>query len=467
MRTRASKWHLILAGSFLVVGIITWYAVANQSVAETTPEGHAHQAPAAPSVTRVSTVKPLPGGIERTTNQPGSVMAYESAMLFAKVSGYLKSQSVDIGDRVKRGQLLAEIDAPERIREVQVREAALHQARAQVLQANARVQSEKAAHDAAVAAIAQAEATVGHTKAVRDFREKQYNRIKELFERKSIDGRLVDEKLDEWESARASDQAAIAAVVTSKAMAAAAEARVAQAQADAKEAEAKVSVVDAELSKAKELAAYLQIVSPYDGVITERNFFRGDFIAAADQSSNKPLLGVARVDEVRVVVQVPDSDVPLLDTSDVAHISIDALPGVTFTGKVSRFANAEDENRRLMRTEIDLPNKDGKLHPGMYGRVVISLASNKSAFRVPAGCIRDQDPSGQATLYVVNGGRARLRHVRIGKDDGAQIEVLDGLQASDDVVVDQDGQLADNRPVEVLPFSADEAEAPRHASGRS
>ncbi len=187
----------------------------------------------------METVKPTQGGIERTTNQPGSVIAFESARLFAKVSGYLKSQAVDIGDHVKRGQVLAVIDAPEVIQDVNVAQATLHQAKAQVAQADARINAEKAAHEAAISAIAEAKAELGHTKAVREFREKQYNRIKSLFDMKSIDERLVDEKLDEWESASAADQAAHAAVVSSQALAAAAAARVAQAQADAAEARAK------------------------------------------------------------------------------------------------------------------------------------------------------------------------------------------------------------------------------------
>ncbi len=457
MRSRSSKWHLMLVVAIGVVGGITWYAVSANSAAEVPREGlpAAGALPAHDSAARVATIKPQRGGIQRTTNQPGSVIAYESASLFAKVSGYLKSQSVDIGDHVRRGQVLAEIDSPELIRDVEIADAALSQAKAQVLQADARVTSELAAHDAAVAAIAQAEAEIGHTKAVRDFREKQYNRIKDLFEHKSIDGRLVDEKLDEWESASAADQAAHAAIVTAKAMAAAAQARVAQARADAAEARAKVRVAEAELAKAKVLSGYLQIVSPYDGVVTERNFFRGDFIAAADQSSDKALLGIARTDLVRVVVQIPDADIPLLDVQDQADIAIDALPGTKLTGKVSRFAHAEDENRRLMRAEIDLPNNNEELHPGMYGRVVIHLSSDSGALRVPASCLHEQTSDGLASLYVVQDGKAQLRQVRVGKDNGAQVEILDGLEQNDDVVVHQDGQLNDKASVRIIDAPGD------------
>ncbi len=326
-----------------------------------------------------------------------------------------------------------------------VADATLHQTKAQVAQAEARINAEKAAHEAAVSAIAESEAELGHTKAVREFREKQYKRIKGLFDLKSIDERLVDEKLDQWESASAADQAAHAAVVSSKALAAAAAARIMQAHADATEARAKVAVAEAELNKAKVLADYLQIISPYDGVITERNFFRGDFISAADHSSDLPLLGVARTDLVRVVVQVPDDDVPLLDVNDPADVTIDALRSQKFTGKISRYADAEDAETRLMRAEIDLPNPDDKLHPGMYGRVTIHLSPNDVALRVPSACLHEQSGAGQATLYVVKDGKAQLRHVRIGKDNGGQVEVVDGLADNDEVIVSESDRLTDGR----------------------
>ncbi len=203
------------------------------------------------------------------------------------------------------------------------------------------------------------------------------------------------------------------------------------------------------------LAEYLQIISPYDGVITERNFFRGDFISSADQSSDKPLLAVARTDLVRVVVQVPDDDVPLLDVNDPADVAIDALRGVKFTGKVSRYADAEDAETRLMRAEIDLPNKGNRLHPGMYGRVIIHLSPNDVALRVPSACLHQQDGTGEATLFVAKDGKAQLRKVRIGKDNGAQVEVLDGLDAGDEVITGESDRLADGTPVQVLESSAD------------
>src|SRR5581483_5395262 len=116
---------------------------------------------------------------------------------------------------------------------------------------------------------------------------------------------------------------------------------------------------------------YSKIVSPYNGVITARNFHVGDFIRAADQGASRPLLDVAKTDLMRVVVQIPDKDVPFAGPGDTAVVEIDALPGKKFNGKVSRIANAEDSQTRTMRTEIDLANADGILREGMYGRATV------------------------------------------------------------------------------------------------
>jgi RND family efflux transporter MFP subunit len=459
MRIRLSKWHLALFTAAGIGGLTTWYAAASNSAADIPHQGKVERSASSSAgdheTARIEVVKPERGGIERTTNQPGSVIAFESARLFAKESGYLKSQSVDIGDHVKQGQVLAEIAAPERIQELDIAVATLKQAQAQVAQADARVESEKAAHKAAMAAITEAEAELGHTKAVQSFRDKQYHRIKELFDLKSIDERLVDEKLDEWESASASHHAAQAAVVTATAKAAEAAARVAQANADAAAARANVLVCEAQVSKAKVLVEYLQIVSPYDGVITERNFFRGDFIRNATTGGNvpqltQPLLSVARTDKVRVMVQVPDDDVPLLNVGDPVDVTIDALRGEKFTGTVSRYANAEDSQTRLMRAEVDLPNPDNRLHPGMYGRAIIHLSPNEQALRVPSAAILEQSSGGHASLYVVRDGKAELRHIRIGKDNGAVVEVVDGLSPDDDVIVSHSDELADGVAVQVI-----------------
>lgn len=399
---------------------------------------------------RVEVITPTPGGLEHTSKQPGSVHAFEEADLFAKVSGYMKSQYVDIGDHVLEGQVLAEIDMPELVKEVKRDVAALSQAQAQVVQAKARVATADADWQAAMAVIKQSEADLGKAQATRNFREKQYARIKALFQLNSVDERLVDEKEDEREAARSAERSAEAAVATSKAQAAAAGAKIDQAKADVAEAESKVQVTEAELEKTRVLLDYAKIVSPYHGVITARNFHPGDFIRAADQGAQQPLLTVQKTDLMRVVVQVPDQDVPFTNPGDLAVVEIDALPGVKFTGKVSRIASAEDSHTRTMRTEVDLPNPDGVLREGMYGRVTITLERPRQSLTIPASCLVGQSRDSLGSVYVVRDGKTYRTQVKLGGDNGLLVEVLSGLGSNDRVVAKYNGAIGDGVPAEVV-----------------
>jgi RND family efflux transporter MFP subunit len=400
---------------------------------------------------RVEVITPTAGGLERSTTQPGSVHAFESAELFAKCSGYLKQQYVDIGDRVKKGQVLAEIDMPELVKQVQREAALLRQAQAQVSQMKAHVATAVADQKVADANVKQMEADLTRVDATLSFREKQYARIKALYDLNSVDEKLVDEKDDERMAALAAQHAAQAAIIAAKAQVSAAAAKIDQAEADLAEAEARVQVSQAELEKTQVLLQYTKIVSPYDGVITARNFHVGDFIRAADQGAVLPLLDVAKTDLMRVVLQVPDKDVPLAGPGDLAVVVIDALPGRKFNGKVSRVANAEDVHTRTMRTEVDLPNSNGILREGMYGRVTIVLNEKQSqALTIPSSCLMGQSREGQGVVYVVRNDRLSRVQVRLGADNGLVTEVLSGLSASDQVVVSYNGAIGDGVLAEVV-----------------
>ena len=472
MRNWLSRWHVL--GLLLLCGVAlaAWLCIAPPplSTATAAPARATEQAESSSESNdettslRVEVIRPQQGGLARTTKQVGTVIAYESARLFAKIPGYLKSQSVDIGDHVKRGQVLAEIDSPEFLKEVDQAKAALEQAKAQVLQADAHIQTAEADHDAALAAVKQAEADISKTKSYREFREKQYQRYVKLAESRSIEERLVDEKLDELEAARAAERLAVAGVANANAQAASAAARIVQAKADAAEARAKVDVVAAALSKSEVLASYLSIVSPYDGVVTRRNFFRGDFIQSADQDANTPLLVIDRTDLMRVIVQVPDRDVPFTNPGEEATVDIDALPGSRFSAKVARIADAEDPLTRTMRVEIDLPNDKNLLRQGMFGMATIQLGTIGGAVRIPSSCVVGDVTNGKGQVYVCRDNIAHLVPVHLGQDDGLHVEVLGGLKATDDVVKQPSTALYDGARVSCTQSHPD-AKAPGKAGG--
>jgi RND family efflux transporter MFP subunit len=370
------------------------------------------------------------------------------AQLYAKVSGYLKEQSVDIGSPVKEGDLLAVIDNPELIKEAERDAAALAQAKAAVIQAEARVNTTAADLVAAQALVKKAEAEILRYTSERKYRALQLARYEGLLEKKAVPEQIVDEEREHYESAVSAERSAEAEVYTAKARVNSAEAMVEQAKADLAEAKENVKVADSNLAKAKVFVDYTQIISPYTGVVTFRGFHRGDFIRSAESGGgDKPILSVARTDKVRVVTYIPDRDVPFTNVGDKADLVLDALPDEPFKGTVTRFAQTEDPQTRTMRTEVDLPNPDDRLREGMYGILSIVLDQSAQSLTVPTGCLTGKTGHGKASVFVIRGGRVHQTEVKTGIDNGLRIEILAGLKPEDSVVLDP-GLVADGEAAE-------------------
>jgi HlyD family secretion protein len=397
---------------------------------------------------RVKVVQPKRGGLARTSTQPGVLHAFEYADLYAKASGYLTAQSVDIGDTVERGQVLAEIFDPERQQQLEQAAAAVEEAKADVQLAASRITAAEADVTAAEAVVSQRKAQVGKFTAARKFREKEYVRYIELTQKRAVDYRLSDEKEQEYESAISAEKEAEAAVKTAQADLTRAMAEVIRAKAALESARANLRVQEAAEKLAQILVEYLQITSPYDGVITNRNYHRGAFIRSADEGDSTPLLSVAKTDVMRVVVYVRDRDVPYLDRGDEAVVHVDALGGEEFRGEVARFSEYEDPANRTMRAEIDLPNPTGRLREGMYGGVTILLEAPTDRLTIPSGALHEHTQQGEGTVFVVDDHVAHETKIRVGRDDGLRAEVLGGLSEDDSVIVSYSGSLEDGEPVD-------------------
>lgn len=449
-----AKWALAIvmaaaAGAGIAYGWSGQRPVGGPSVSGKESAGKESPHDTEASKLKVKVVHPRRGGIARTTTQPGVLHAFEYADLYAKASGYLTAQTVDIGDTVKRGQTLADIYDPEREQEAEQAAAAVEQGKAQVKQAQAKVATVEAAVLAARALVEETKAQVPKYVAERKYLQKEYLRFIELAQSKAIDQRTSDEKEKEYESALAAEQEAHAAVRKAEAELAKVEAEVTTAQANVLAALAQVRLLEARETQANILLEYLKVLSPYQGVVTARNYHRGAFIRSADQGAQPPLLSVARTDLLRVVVHIPDRDVPYLDRGDRAVVRVDALPGEEFQGQIARYSEAEDPANRTMRAEIDLPNPTGRLREGMYGGVTILLEAPSKNLSVPSSAIHQESESGEAELYVVRGGHAHVCEVRVGQDNGIVTEIVQGLSERDLVVVSYSGSLEDGEPVEV------------------
>jgi HlyD family secretion protein len=433
-----------LAGvGYKIMGSPTPPVEAEESVLPVTQVEENAEAPIA-----VTTVRPRKGAMARLTTQPGSVHAFESVQLFAKVSGFLKSQAVNIGDRIKAGQVLAVVDVPELEKQAQRDRAAVDQADAKVDQMKARVDSAKADLEAAKATLKQAEAGAKSAAAWVRWRTIQHQRMKDLFATHSIEEKLVDESKERKEAAIESEQAAQAAIGTAVAQISAKGAKIVQANADVTAAQAEVKVAQAELERVQVQLGFAKIIAPFDGVVTHRSMFPGDFVRAATESGNQSLLTVQRTDMMTVVVQVPDRDVIYADVGDPVTLEIDALPGVHYTAKISRIAQSQDPQTRLMRVEIDLPNPLGKIRDGMYGRATILLDKGADTFSMPTSCLVNKSEDGSTgSVYVVKDGHAHLVPVRLGDDNGLRVAVLGGLTSSDHVILSPSTALADGAAV--------------------
>jgi HlyD family secretion protein len=403
------------------------------------------------SVVTVDVVKPTKGGEARTTEQPGWLHAFEFEAIYPKVSGYLKMQKVDIGDHVKKGDLLAEIYVPEKVEAVREAEAAVAEAKAKAELARKRLEVAKETKAANEALVKARQAAMTKLVADREYYKKAYDRFYGLWRQNAIEKNVVDEAEDRRDSAIGAVEEGKAAILVAQADVNKAEAEIQQAQAEIQAAEEDVKVKEAALAEAKVWVEYTKIHSAYDGVVTHREYHIGDYIKSAfEGGAQQPMLRVARTDKMRVILQVPDNDVPYLDRGDPAVLRIVALHNKEFKGKVARMADAEDPETRTMRTEVDLENTEGLLREGMYGKVTIQLEPPSKNLRIPASCLVGQAEEGQASVWVARDGVARLVSVRIGETDGINVEILSGLDVNDDVILPTSAALTDGTPVFVM-----------------
>lgn len=344
------------------------------------------------SAANVQTVKPELRDLVRETTQPATAQAFYSADLGVKVTGYVDSVPVDIGDEVKKGQALAVIAAPE-IAE----------------QRNALKAEERELATSVQAAEASLTAV-----------ESETSRIQDLVKKGSVTNKAGDEARN----------------------------RLIAAEAEVAAAKARLGTAIARLAEVEALIAYATVTAPFDGIVTYRAVDPGDLVQAAGGSKGgETLLRVAQVNKLRVVTHVPEAHAVWLDVGDAVELEFDAFPGKVFNGSIARKSGALNKSTQRMQAEIDLDNSNGQLLPGLYGRAKISLEKKSGALVLPAGAVRFGQ--GPAHVYVVNGSTVKHQQVSIGLDHGDWVEVTSGLSGNEQVVNGMIGRLADGATVTV------------------
>ena len=325
--------------------------------------------PKPPAPVTVQAVLPRRGEIARSIALPSfRILAYQEATLYAKVSGYLKTLTVDKGDSVQQGQLLAEIEVPELLAdEAQYR----------------------------------AECSVART---------NYERMAEARQKAPdlVVPQTVDSLRGQWE------------------------------------------IAQAKLQRTETLLQYARITAPFAGVITARFVDPGAFIPAATAGStpqNAALLTLMDFSRVRIQVYVPELEVPFIKNGLPARLTLEELPGRTFTGTVTRFAHALDQATKTMLAEIEMPNPGGDLRPGAYASVRLELERKPDALLLAVSAVVVEKAG--ISVFLPVDGKAKKTPVRTGFNDGVNVEISDGVKPGQAVILVGKLTLNDGQPVTI------------------
>jgi multidrug efflux pump subunit AcrA (membrane-fusion protein) len=302
-----------------------------------------------------------------------TVSAFYSVDLYAKDSGYLAEVKADIGDHVKKGDVLAVINDPELAEQLASAEAVLAAKKQQAKASDAGVLQAKAALDVAKHQLASFEAD-------RELARATLKRQEELFKEKAATSQQIDE-------ARAKAQVAASAADVGRAKIASAEADVTAAEAARAVAAAAVDVANADAKRTRTLLGYTKVIAPFDCVITRRLASPGDLVqSGAASSRTAPLYTCQKVDVVRVLCDVPESSAAAVRAGTTAEIKLTAAAAAKpIQATVTRISGAVDPATRTMRVEIDLPNADAALRPGMYAQVTLTPKPTRGGVAEAAG----------------------------------------------------------------------------------
>lgn len=394
----------------------------------------------------VTVVSPKKQPLAWSTEQPGTVSAFETTPLMAKLPGYVAKLHVDIGDKVdgptkdKPGTLLAEVSIPELVAEGKQKAAEVKRAEADV--ELAKKGAEVAGEMVIAAEAGEMEAKAGLARVMADVErwESELKRMEKLTN--VVDRQTLDETRKQAKIAGAAKQEVDARVVSAAAAVRAAKAKQKQAEAEVKAADARKDVAAAEQERVKALLGYTEIRAPFSGVVTARNVHTGHYLQPSGTKS-EPLFVVARVDTLRVAVDVPESVATKAGVGAKATIKFPALGNREVSASVARASGAYSADARTLRVEIDLPNSDGVFKPGLYAAVKLSGAGG-DGFTLPAAAVLFADET--AYCYAVKDGKVEKLRVKTGKVENNTVEVLGkrkaGTTSGDWVLFDGTEQVA-------------------------
>ncbi|MBP3954680.1 efflux RND transporter periplasmic adaptor subunit [Gemmata sp. G18] len=326
---------------------------------------------------------------------PGTASPLRETAVYARTSGYLRRWLVDIGDQVKEGQLLAEIETPE--------------VDAQLLQARASVTESIATRD--------------RNRASAELARLNLVRVRQTFET----GVGSRQEMDE------------------------AEAALKVAQATVRLSEATIRAGEANVKRLEDLQQFQKVIAPFGGVITARNYDSGALVVA-DSSVGREMFHLAQIDTLRVFADIPQTFATAVHAGQSAPVSRREVPGREYKGAVARTTNSVNVQTRTLRVEVDVPNQDHALLPGMYLQVKFQLDAPVNVVRVPGAAVVIR-AEGAKVAVVESTGKVGYRAVKLGRDYGTVVEVTEGLVGGEKLVVRPGDDLAEGTEVEPVAAS--------------
>ena len=311
------------------------------------------------SIPTVKVVRPKrESAVPITVDQIAIVEPYYRADLRARASGIVKSVLRDIGDKVKRGEVLVVIEVPESDQDVAKCEAMILQRQQEKKVSEAKFKDAIAAKGVSAATIKQREADVLAAAATRDLKKRKFARFQELAAKGSVVGNVVEEEERDFVASEANVTAARANVERALADYAESESKVEAAAADKELKAAQIDVARKDLDRANAVADYAKVKAPFDGVVVRRTVDPGSFVQNATTGVSDALISIARVDLVTVSAKFPDAVAPSIAVNTPALVTVDDMPGVSIPATVTRFAPTVQNADRTMRVEVDLFNGD-------------------------------------------------------------------------------------------------------------
>ena len=211
---------------------------------------------------------------------------------------------------------------------------------------------------------------------------------------------------------------------------------------------ANLAAADANVRRLEELESFKNVYAPFSGVLTRRNVDPGALINSGAQAAGRELFDVARVDPLRVYVSVPQAYAPNIKVGMKANVTLQEYPGQKFVGTVVRTAEAIDLATRTLNTEVDVPNKDGKLLPGSFGQVHFATGTSVPRITIPVNAMLFR-AEGPQVAVVDKDSKVHLRPISIGRDFGATLEILGGLDVSDQIIINPSDSLEEGQKVHV------------------